>query len=234
MRWSGVSPRFEKHETQALSTYDGLEDTGLIDWPLRFEELEHYYDLAEDKMGVSGTHGTPASAENNNYKVLKAGAQKIGYSRITSGRMSINSVARHGRPACRQIGFCNSGCAIGAKWSTLYTEIPAAEKTGHFELRSECMVMTINHDKAGRVSGVVYRVRRTLDGTLDRIVDGFTGLFGATVVAVAACRKNECTACHHDPLGEAHGFSPFHVPQMLSDSLLLRGELFVPKKSRLN
>lgn len=157
MRWSGVSPRFEKHETQALSTYDGLEDTCLIDWPLRFEELEHYYDLAEDKMGVSGTHGTPASAENNNYKVLKAGAQQVGYSRITSGRMSINSVARHGRPACRQIGFCNSGCAIGAKWSTLYAEIPAAEKTGHFELRSECMVMAINHDKAGRVSGVVYK-----------------------------------------------------------------------------
>ena len=70
--------------------------------------------------------------------------------------MAINPVARGGRPGCQQIGFCHSGCAIGAKWSTLYTEIPAAEMTGRFELRSDSMVVKINHDKRGRVTGVVY------------------------------------------------------------------------------
>jgi choline dehydrogenase-like flavoprotein len=49
-----------------------------------------------------------------------------------------------------------SGCAIGAKWSTLYTEIPKAEATGHFELRPECMALKINHNDAGKVTGVVY------------------------------------------------------------------------------
>ena len=78
-------------------------------------------------MGVSGTHGTPPSFETSNYKVMKAGAQRVGYKEITSARTAINSVARDGRPACQQIGFCWSGCAIGAKWSTLYTEIPKAE-----------------------------------------------------------------------------------------------------------
>jgi choline dehydrogenase-like flavoprotein len=73
--------------------------------------------------------------------------------------MAINPVARDGRPGCQQIGFCNSGCAIGAKWSTLYTEIPKAEQTGHFELRTECMAVRINHSKAGKVTGVVYRDR---------------------------------------------------------------------------
>ena len=71
--------------------------------------------------------------------------------------MAINPVPRDGRPGCQQIGFCNSGCAIGAKWSTLYTEIPAAEATGHFELRSRCMAVRIEHDRSGRVTGVVYR-----------------------------------------------------------------------------
>ena len=49
-----------------------------------------------------------------------------------------------------------SGCAIGLKWSTLYTEIPKAEATGHFELRPESMALKINHNAAGKVTGVVY------------------------------------------------------------------------------
>ena len=71
--------------------------------------------------------------------------------------MAINSEDRDGRPACHQIGFCMSGCAIGAKWSTLYTEIPKAETTGRFELRPESMAVKINHDDAGKVTGVDLR-----------------------------------------------------------------------------
>ena len=64
--------------------------------------------------------------------------------------MAINSEPRDGRPSCHQIGFCMSGCAIGAKWSTLYTEIPKAEATGHFELRPESMALKITHDAPAR------------------------------------------------------------------------------------
>ena len=164
MRWSGVTPLFQEHEFKALSTYGQLDaSTTLIDWPLTLEELNPYYRQAEDKMGVSGTHGIPESAETNNYKVLKAGGRKIGYKEITTSRTAINPVARNGRPGCQQISFCNSGCAIGAKWSTMYTEIPAAEATDHFELRTEVMVVQITHDAKGRATGVVYKGK---DGAL--------------------------------------------------------------------
>jgi choline dehydrogenase-like flavoprotein len=164
MRWSGVTPLFQEHEFKALSTYGQLDaGTTLIDWPLTLEELNPYYRQAEDKMGVSGTHGIPESAETNNFKVLKAGGRKIGYKEITASRTAINPVARNGRPGCQQISFCNSGCAIGAKWSTMYTEIPAAEATGHFELRANSMVVQITHDAKGRATGVVYKDK---DGAL--------------------------------------------------------------------
>ncbi len=156
MRWSGVTPRFRDFEFRARSTYGALGGTSLIDWPLTLEELMPYYDKAESKMGVSGTHGTPPSFETSNYKVLKAGGQRVGYRQITSEREAINSVARDGRPACQQIGFCWAGCAVGAKWSTLYTEIPKAERTDHFELRTGAMVLKIMHDKHGKVRSVVY------------------------------------------------------------------------------
>ena len=156
MRWSGITPRIQEHEFKALSTYGQMKITALIDWPITLAELEPYYGKAEEKMGVTGTHGIPPSAETNNYKLLKAGAKKLGYKEYTSTRTAINSVARDGRAACRQIGFCHSGCAIGAKWSTLYTEVPKAEATAHFELRAESMAVKINHNDDGEVTGVVY------------------------------------------------------------------------------
>ena len=45
---------------------------------------------------------------------------------------------RDGRGACQQIGFCFQGCKSGAKWSTLYAEIPKGEATGKLEVRPEC------------------------------------------------------------------------------------------------
>lgn len=163
MRWSAVCPRFLAHEFRPQTTYGGMDDTSLIDWPLTLEELEPYYERAETKMGVSGTNGLPVSAENNNFKVLKAGARRVGYRDISTAHIAINSVAYDGRPGCRQIGFCNEGCAIGAKWSTLYTEIPKAERSGHFELRTRSMAVRITHDRRGRVGGVVYRDSRGIE-----------------------------------------------------------------------
>ncbi len=156
MRWAAVIPRFQEHEFRACTTYGLLPDTTLIDWPLTLQELAPYYDKAEFKMGVTGTNGIPPSFETGTYKVMKAGGTKIGYKEITSTRMSINPVARDGRPGCIQLGFCMSGCKIGAKWSTLYTEIPRAEATDHFELRPKSMAVKINHDGSGKVTGVVY------------------------------------------------------------------------------
>jgi choline dehydrogenase-like flavoprotein len=156
VRWSGITPRIQKHEFKPRSTYGLLDDTTLIDWPLTLDELAPYYEQAEDRMGVTGTHGIPPSFETTNYKVLRAGGLNIGYSEITSTRTAINPVARDGRPGCLQIGFCHSGCKIGAKWSTLYSEIPKAESTDHFELRSNAMVLKVNHDERNRVTGVVY------------------------------------------------------------------------------
>jgi hypothetical protein len=68
-----------------------MKDATLIDWPVGLKELEPYYSMAELKMGVSGTHGLPESAETNNDKVLKAGAKKLGYKKYTSTRTAIGA-----------------------------------------------------------------------------------------------------------------------------------------------
>src|ERR1700756_3784814 len=150
VHWAGASLRFQEHEFKIRTTYGEIAGANLLDWPITLQEMEPYYERAEDKMGVTGTHGIPRLPGNNNFKVMAAGAKRLGYKEVHTGNMAINSEDRDGRPACHQIGFCMSGCAIGAKWSTLYTEIPKAESTGCFEIRPESMVVKINHDASGK------------------------------------------------------------------------------------
>lgn len=154
--WAGASLRFQEHEFKTRTHYGEMAGVNLMDWPVTLKELEPYYARAEDKMGVTRTNGIPGLPGNNNFKVLSAGAKKLGYKDVHTGNMAINSQPRDGRGSCIQLGFCFQGCKSGAKWSTLYTELPKAEKTGNMDLRPESHVTRIEHSAAGKVTGVVY------------------------------------------------------------------------------
>lgn len=154
--WAGASLRIQDHEFRALSEYGSVEGASLLDWPITLKDLEPYYDKAENKMGVTRTNGIPGLPGNNNFKVMKAGADKLGYKDCHTGRMAINSEARDGRTSCQQLGFCFQGCKMGAKWSTAYTEIPKGEETGKLEVRENAHVLKIEHDDSGKISGVLY------------------------------------------------------------------------------
>src|ERR1700748_143242 len=156
VHWAGASLRFDEHEFRIKSTYGNVPGANLQDWPITLAEMEPWYAKAENKMGVTRTNNIPGLPGNNNFKVLEAGAKKLGYKEVHTGRMAINSEPRDGRGSCQQIGFCFQGCKSGAKWSTLYTEIPKGEATGNLEVRPKSMALKIEHDASGKVTAVVY------------------------------------------------------------------------------
>jgi choline dehydrogenase-like flavoprotein len=92
----------------------------------------------------------------NNQMIMAAGAKKVGYKECSTGNMAINSRPRDGRPVTIHDGFCIQGIRSNAKWSTLNAEFPKGEATGNLEVRPECHVLRIEHDKSGKVTGVVY------------------------------------------------------------------------------
>ena len=145
--WAGASLRFQEHEFRAKTVYGDIKGANLLDWPITLSELAPYYAKAENKMGVTRTNGIPGLPGNNNFKVMHAGAKKMGYKQVHTGNMAINSQPRDGRGRCMQLGFCFQGCKSGAKWSTLYTEIPKAEATGNLDLRPEAHVTRIEHNQ---------------------------------------------------------------------------------------
>ena len=85
----GATLRFQEHEFKTRTVYGDIEGANLLDWPLSLRDLEPFYNEAEDKMGVTGTHGIPRLPGNNNYRVLEAGARRIGYQSVHTGNMAI-------------------------------------------------------------------------------------------------------------------------------------------------
>jgi choline dehydrogenase-like flavoprotein len=157
VHWTASTPRLEPWELRAKSAYGDIAGTSLIDWPISYDELEKYYQLAESRLIVTRRNGVPGLPASNNFKVMHAGAKKLGYQRVHTGHLAINSRASDGRGFCIQQGFCVQGCKMGAKWSTLYTEIPRAEATGNLDLRVEATATRIEHGANGHVNAVVYR-----------------------------------------------------------------------------
>lgn len=154
--WAGASLRFQAHEFKAKTTYGNVQGANLLDWPIDLAEMEPWYEKAEDKLGVTRTGDRAGLPGNNNFKVLEAGARKLGYKEVHTGRMAINSAENDGRYACQQTGFCFQGCKWGAKWSAAYTDIPRGEATGNLEVRDRAHVLKIEHDASGKASGVLY------------------------------------------------------------------------------
>jgi len=156
VNWNGLSFRIQEREFKSASDYGPIEGASLANWPLDPKSLERFYAQAENRMGVTGTHDFTPHPPNNNYKVLYNGARRIGYRHVTNDRLAINSAPRDGRPGCIQMGFCNQGCKIGAKWSTLNVEIPEAENSGKLDLRTESMALQLTVDGRNRVDSVLY------------------------------------------------------------------------------
>jgi choline dehydrogenase-like flavoprotein len=157
VHWTGACIRPRPWELRARTTYGNVPGAALIDWPVGYEELSRYHVLAEKRMVVARRHGNAGLPASNNFKVMYAGAKKLGYKQVHTNYLAINTQPADGRGVCLQQGFCVQGCTTGAKWSTLYTEIPRAEATGNLDLRTECMATRIEHGADGRVTGVVYR-----------------------------------------------------------------------------
>jgi gluconate 2-dehydrogenase alpha chain len=152
--------------------------TTLEDWPLTYDDLEHYYELCEYEIGVSGRAGNilgridprgnvfegprkrdfpmPPLRDTEFTDMMAAGARKLGWKPFR-GPAAINSQPYKGRPGCAYHGYCDrNGCHISAKNSTAVTTIPAAQKTKNLTIFDKAQVTRIVTDNDGKVTGVLY------------------------------------------------------------------------------
>src|SRR5262245_10357390 len=151
------SQTIERYGAQAIP-----EDSSLADWPVRYADLEPFYDKAEYELGVSGKAGNLQGRKIDGGNVFEAprardyplpplrrdqgeilfnkATGELGYHPFSTPR-AILSYAYRGRPGCTYCGFCQAfGCHVGAKSSILVTKLPEADASGNFTLRTGAMV----------------------------------------------------------------------------------------------
>ncbi|HEX4936111.1 MAG TPA: GMC family oxidoreductase, partial [Gemmatimonadaceae bacterium] len=157
MHWGGVSPRYSPEDFRVKSLY-GLG----ADWPYTYEELDPFYQEAEERMGIAGEQGPPALDPrgkpyplppipiNYNLQQLQQWAAKAGIA-AWSCPSAKNSVPYQGRAQCQRCDTCYPVCPSGAKYSPDFTW-DALVKAKKVTLVTETLVRRLVADpKTGRI-----------------------------------------------------------------------------------
>lgn len=164
-RWSDMD--FEANAREGVA----------IDWPIRYKDIEPWYDYVEEFIGVSGkAEGLPQLPDgkflppmdlNCGEELVKEGIEKNFPERtLTIGRCAVLTKPHNGRGACHYCGPCSRGCTVGAYFSSQSSTLPAARATGNLTLRPNSIVHSIIYDKeTNRAKGVRVIDRTTKETT---------------------------------------------------------------------
>ena len=127
MHWGGVTPRFSPEDFRVKSMYGVGHD-----WPVGYDELDPFYQEAEQRIGVAGEQGPaemdprgkpfpmPALPLTYNLEQLKKWTDSAGIA-MWSQPSSKNSVPYGGRAVCCRNDTCSPVCPVGAKYSPDFT-----------------------------------------------------------------------------------------------------------------
>jgi choline dehydrogenase-like flavoprotein len=160
IHYAAFCPRLHPSDFMVRSL-DGVAD----DWPIRYEDLEPYYEQMEREYPVVGPSPFPwGKPHNYPYAPLQSGTAgqmlikgcvRLGIKVAPGGPIGINAGTFGKRPHCIFRGFCIQGCKVGAKASTLVSHLPDAIEHGA-EIRDRAMAVEIPLDGGDRVTGVRY------------------------------------------------------------------------------
>jgi quinoprotein glucose dehydrogenase len=155
MHWGGVTPRFSPEDFKHRSMF-GVG----TDWPISYDDLDPFYQEAEELMGVAGEQGPrdldprgkpfpmPALPLTYNLELLKTWASKAGIA-MWSQPSAKNSIAYHGRAQCCRNDTCSPICPVGAKYSPDFTW-SALRKANKIRLVTRTLVRQLVLDPSGK------------------------------------------------------------------------------------
>ena len=176
-----------------------------VDWPIRYKDIELWYQHVERFIGVTGQPEglaqlpdgvfLPPMEMNCAERDVAAGIQKQwGRDRVmTIGRAAILTQDHNGRAACHYCGPCERGCITHSYFTSLGSTLPAARATGRLTLRPNSVVRGATGDG-----------RRATVSVIDA-VSGEAIEFHARVVFLCASALESARILMLSKLGETSG-----------------------------
>ena len=183
--WRFLPADFQ-HRSHNIERYGASkipDDMTIQDWPITYETLEPYYDAVDYDIGAAGRAGNLNGQKIPGGNVFEAPRTRDyplpPHPLTTVGTMFANACSDMGyypfpqpagilsqayqgplgdiRAACQYCGKCTRyGCEVDAKTSAVNTHIPAALRTGNYEVRFNCKVLHVNVGPDGLATGITY------------------------------------------------------------------------------
>jgi choline dehydrogenase-like flavoprotein len=133
-----------------------------VDWPLTYDDLEPFYQEAEEIMGVSGEPNTgsprrkpfPMEPVVEPYAMRRIRERLAPVYPVVSNTTARNSRAYDGRPACCGNNSCQPICPIDAQYHGGLAA-DSAEAAGA-KLVPNANVYRLEHDEKGRIAAALY------------------------------------------------------------------------------
>jgi choline dehydrogenase-like flavoprotein len=162
--WGRHSYRWSDFDFEA-----NMKENIAVDWPVRYKDIEPWYEKVEKFIGVSGEAlGLPQLPDSKFCPPMELNcvendlrenmAKNYDDGRVlTMGRIAhiTGTEAFEGRSACQFRNRCMRGCPFGGYFSSNSSTLPAAERTGNLTIRPFSVVTQVVYDETtGKASGV--------------------------------------------------------------------------------
>ena len=156
LTWGRQSYRLSDIDFEA-NKKDGVA----VDWPIRYKDIEPWYDKVEEFIGVSGENlGLKQLPDQKLLKPMNLNCveehlkNKISESFDDDRLLTIGRTAHitegtkpgMGRSTCQYRNRCMRGCPFGAYFSSNSSTLPTAEATGNMTLRPNSIVHEVIYD----------------------------------------------------------------------------------------
>ncbi len=206
-RWSDID--FEANAKEGVA----------IDWPIRYKDIQPWYDYVETFVGVAGQkeglkqvpdgNFLPAFELNCAEQHLRESVMKKYPARVvTPGRVANLSsydpeIHKGTRGQCQTRARCVRGCPYGAYFSSLSATLPVAAATGNLTIRADSIVSEIVFDKKTRKASSV----RVIDRETGDELEFFAKVIfcNASTVGTTAILLNSRSDEFPDGLGNSSG-----------------------------
>jgi choline dehydrogenase-like flavoprotein len=143
-----------------------------VDWPFSYSDLAAYYDIVERYVGISGAAEKnemlpdgqflpPMKMSCGEVQLRESVKKKFGRT-LTIGRAAILTQPHNGRAACHYCGPCERGCFTFSYFSSPFTTVKDALKTGNCTLMTDAIVSHVDMDTgSNQARGVTFVHRVT-------------------------------------------------------------------------
>jgi len=185
-----------------------------VDWPIRYRDVEPWYDYVEKFIGVSGQNENLSQLPDGQFlppmelncieKHLADSIKKSDQDRLlTIARVANLTRGWDNRGPCQNRNLCTRGCPFGGYFSSNSSTIPAAFQTGNLTMRTYSIVSEVMYDdNTHQAKGV-----RVIDTLTSEVFEYYAKVIflNASTIATAGILLNSKSARFPDGFGNDSG-----------------------------